>query len=59
MPETPYLETDAVQKIFVVCNIREFLRYFTAGRQEHAIGHFPSHQLSDQGPTFELMDNHT
>jgi hypothetical protein len=54
-PETTYPETNAVKKIFIVRNIWELLRYFTAGRQEHAIGHFPSYQFNNRSPTFQLV----
>jgi hypothetical protein len=54
-PETTYPETNVVKKNFIVRNIWELLRYFTAGRQEHAIGHFPSYQFNNQSPTFQLV----
>jgi hypothetical protein len=36
-----YLQADPIKKIFVISDIREFLRDFAARGQEHAIRHFP------------------
>ena len=36
-----YVQADAVQEVFIVCNFREVLGHLSAGRQEHAVGHLP------------------